>query len=157
LVNWFRRLLGLAYVIRDRARRPRVARLICIAGVTFLRYARRTFTPPVAVLVARAGLPVWADRSGSLAGVPLTTCWPRRQKRPAAGNVISRRLVTTAAAYPAEAMTRAGFRRGSAGDSYLMPEPAVQVDVIAVDLAGGGINDVGVQGMPVVGGLRRAV
>jgi hypothetical protein len=54
-------------------------------------------------------------------------------------------------------MTRAGHARSSAGNGYLMPQPAVQVEVIAVDLAGGGISNVGVQGMPVVDGLRRAV
>ena len=54
-------------------------------------------------------------------------------------------------------VTRAGRGRSSAGDGYLVPQAAVQVEVIAVGLAGGGISDVGVQGMPVVGGLRRAV
>jgi hypothetical protein len=54
-------------------------------------------------------------------------------------------------------VTRAGGSRSSAGNGYLMPEPAVQVEVIAVGLAGGGISNVGVQGMPVVDGLHRAV
>ena len=61
------------------------------------------------------------------------------------------------AARPAEPGDEAGRSRSSAGNGYLMPQPAVQVEVIAVGLAGGGISDVGVQGMPVVGGLRRAV
>ena len=54
-------------------------------------------------------------------------------------------------------VTRAGRSRSSAGNGYLVPQPAVQVEVIALGLAGGGISDVGVQGMPVLAGLRRAI
>jgi hypothetical protein len=81
----------------------------------------------------------------------------RREKRTAAGNDFM-----AAGHYPQRParqsrVTSAGRSRSSAGNSYLVPQPAVQVEVIAVGLAGGGISDVGVQGMPVVGGLRRAV
>src|ERR1700686_1478343 len=81
----------------------------------------------------------------------------RREKRTAAGSGIHGRWSLPGGACPAEQGTRAGRSRSSAGNGYLVPHPAVQVEVIAVGLAGGGISDVGVQGMPVVGGLRRAV
>src|ERR1700758_4117442 len=81
----------------------------------------------------------------------------RREKRTAAGSGIHDRWSPPAAACPAKRVTRAGRSRSSAGNGYLMPQPAVQVEVIAVCLAGGGISNVGVQGMPVVDGLRRAV
>ncbi len=51
---------------------------------------------------------------------------------------------------------RRHFRR-LAGRGDLVPQPAVQVEPVAVGLAAGGVADVGVQGMPVVGGLDRPV
>jgi hypothetical protein len=146
-----------------RAHRPRVAHLICIADVVvalrpadFLHRLSPSLSPGPACPRGPAcpcGLTVpdrWRCPAHPLAA--------RRQKRPAIGTGISRRLVN----YPQRPtrqrwMTGAGCRRGSAGNGYLMPKPAVQVDVIAVGLAGGGISDVGVQGMALVGGLRRAV
>src|SRR5580700_168902 len=39
------------------------------------------------------------------------------------------------------------------GDTHLLPKAAVQVEVVALGLAGGGVADVGVQRVPVVGEL----
>src|ERR1039457_5690476 len=44
----------------------------------------------------------------------------------------------------------------SAWRGHLVPQPAIQVDVIAVGLTGSGISDVSVEGMPAIGGLRLA-
>src|ERR1700759_1162077 len=41
----------------------------------------------------------------------------------------------------------------SAGHCDLVPQTAVEVEVVAAGLAGGGVGDVGVQRVPVVGGL----
>src|SRR5215470_9019117 len=40
---------------------------------------------------------------------------------------------------------------------HLVPEPAVEVEVVAEGLAGDGVADIGVQRVPVVGGLGGAV
>src|SRR6266487_906747 len=50
-----------------------------------------------------------------------------------------------------------GRGRPSPGNTDLMPESAVQVEVVAPGLAGGRIADVGVQRMPVVCELLGAV
>jgi hypothetical protein len=54
---------------------------------------------------------------------------------------------------------RARGRRGCGctGHGHLMPDPAGAVESVARRLAGGAVSDVGVQGMPVVGGLHGAV
>ena len=46
---------------------------------------------------------------------------------------------------------------GSAGFGHLVPQPTIQVDVVAVVLSGSGIADVGVKRMRVIRGLRHAV
>src|SRR5947209_683316 len=43
------------------------------------------------------------------------------------------------------------------GDRHVVPEPAVEVEVVAPGLAGSSVADVGVERMPVVGELLRAV
>ena len=45
---------------------------------------------------------------------------------------------------------------GLAGHADFVPEPTVEVEVVAVGLAGGAVADVGVEGVPVVGGLELA-
>src|SRR5262249_58784470 len=44
-----------------------------------------------------------------------------------------------------------------AGNRHVVPEAATEVEVVAVVLAGGAVADVGVQRVPVVGRLQRAV
>jgi hypothetical protein len=39
----------------------------------------------------------------------------------------------------------------------LVPEPAVEVEVVAAGLSRGAVTDIGVEGVPVVGGLELAV
>src|SRR6266480_4309049 len=51
----------------------------------------------------------------------------------------------------------AGARRISAGDPDLEPQTAVEVEVVAVGLAGAAVADIGVERMAVVGHLRGAV
>src|SRR5579862_457627 len=46
---------------------------------------------------------------------------------------------------------------GLAGRGYLVPQAAVQVELVAVGLSRGAVTDVGVQRVPVVGGLHRPV
>ena len=136
-----------------RARGRRIARLICVADVTLLLYASGPFLAACRRACRQAGL-LRADGSGPLAGVPLThdeITVPLKSRRDAGPAQPGDR-----AARPGPG-DEAGCSRSSAGNGYLMPQPAVQVEVIAMGLAGGGISDVGVQGMPVVGGLRRAV
>src|SRR5580704_4730496 len=41
-------------------------------------------------------------------------------------------------------------------DSHLVPEAAVEVEIVAVGLAGGAVADVGVQRVPVIGELTGA-
>src|SRR5438477_1042254 len=50
-----------------------------------------------------------------------------------------------------------GRGRPSLGNTDLMPQPAVEVEVVAPGLAGSGVADVGVQRVPVVSELLRAV
>src|SRR6266536_2337090 len=50
-----------------------------------------------------------------------------------------------------------GRGRPSPGNTHLTPESAVQVEIVAPGLPGGRVADVGVQRMPVVGELGRAV
>jgi hypothetical protein len=49
------------------------------------------------------------------------------------------------------------YGRGSAGDGHFVPQAAVEVEVVAEGLAGGGVAGVGVQRVPVVGDLGAAV
>src|SRR5262249_59966503 len=59
----------------------------------------------------------------------------------------------------ASAKTMHGPSRYSASTvhGHLVPEPAVEVEVVAEGLAGGGVAGVGVQRVPVVSGLGGAV
>src|SRR6266702_7342549 len=49
-----------------------------------------------------------------------------------------------------------GCRCASPGDRHLVPQAAVEVEVVALGLAGGGVADVGVQRVPVGGELTGA-
>lgn len=57
---------------------------------------------------------------------------------------------------PAKGMLTADESVWSAGCVHLVPQPAVQVDVVAVGLTGSRIADVHVQGMTVIRGLQHA-
>src|SRR5215469_17542290 len=46
--------------------------------------------------------------------------------------------------------------RGRRRHGYLVPDPARCVEAVALGLPGGSVRDVGVEGMPVVGGLDGA-
>jgi hypothetical protein len=45
---------------------------------------------------------------------------------------------------------------GSSGDGHLVPNAAIQVEAVAIGLAGPSVSDVAVEGMAVVGRLYRA-
>ena len=87
------------------------------------------------------------------ARVPLMTsspCPPVSPAPPARGT--SRR-----SQYPPPPPPLLVLARAAAGHRHLMPYPAGQVETVALGLPRSGVAHVGVERMPVVGGLRRAI
>src|ERR1039458_8680274 len=78
------------------------------------------------------------------------------------GRGTPRRAVDRRRSVPAPAATTAAFAAvrggcGRAGDGHLMPHPSGEVEAVALGLPRGAVAHVGVERMPVVGGLHRAI
>src|SRR6266487_447296 len=91
------------------------------------------------------------------------SCHPGRLRGP--GSPLGRRLPQAAAAptlrlmlsVPIAAPAGAAGRCCLPGRGDFMPDAAIHVDAVALGLPRGGVGAVGVQRVPVVGGLLRAV